>query len=129
TLKVNFQVFPFQADRRFADKPAASRELKFKVAFSGKRDLQAVEIRGDYNGDRRPDLAFGISEEELGIFPRVHGSGLATKDRIERIATTACGELQPIDLDNKGKDDIVMHYPSTAGHHGDVVVLFNRGPW
>jgi hypothetical protein len=129
TLKVSFEVYPFEANRRFAEKPAAARELKFKVALSGKRDLQALEIRGDYNGDRRPDLAFGISEDELGIFPGVDGSGLVTKEPLERIAVNACGELQPIDLDNKGKDDIVMHYPSTAGHRGEVVVLFNRGPW
>jgi hypothetical protein len=129
TLKVNFQVFPFQADRRFSDKPAAGRELSFKVAFSGKRDLQAVEIRGDYNGDRRPDLAFGVSEDELAIYPGVSGSGLVVKDPIEKIAIHACGELEPIDLDGKGKDDIVMHYPSTAGHRSEIVVLFNKGPW
>jgi hypothetical protein len=128
TLKVNFQVFPF-LDGKFAEKPAAERELKFKIPFSGASDLQAVEIRGDYNGDRRPDLAFGVSENELAIFPGAVGAGLVTKDPIERIAVNASGALVPVDLDDKGKQDIVLFYPSTSGHRGEIVVLLNRGPW
>jgi hypothetical protein len=128
TLKVNFQVFPFDG-KRFAEKPSAERELKFKISFSGSTDLQALEIRGDYNGDRRPDLAFGTSEDELSIFPGVGGAGLVTRDPIEKIAVNASGSLTPVDLDGKGKSDIVLFYPSTNGHRGEIVVLVNRGPW
>jgi hypothetical protein len=122
-------VFPFEANRRFAEKPVAERELKFKISFSGTTDLQALEIRGDYNGDRRPDLAFGTSENELSIFPGVTGAGLVTKDPVEKIGINASGTLEPVDLDGKGKQDIVLYYPSTNGHRGEIVVLVNRGPW
>jgi hypothetical protein len=128
-ISVTFQVFPFLPDRRFADKPVAQRELKFKISLAGDSDLPALEIHGDYNGDRRPDLAFGISDGEIGIFPGIGGGGLVTKDPIERIKVDSRGRLVAVDLDRKGKDDIVLYYPSTLGVRNEVVVLANRGPW
>ena len=130
TLKVNFQVFPFDAKtRRFGEQPAAERELKFKVSLSGEAGAQAVDLRGDYNGDRRPDLAFGTDDNELSIFAGTGVAGLFDEDAGETIAVPAFGQLESVDLDHTGKSDMILHYPRTRAHKREIVVLINRGPW
>jgi hypothetical protein len=130
TVKVNFQVFPFDPRaRRFAERPAAERELKFKLSLSGEAGTQAADMRGDYNGDRRPDLAFGTGEDELSVFPGTGGAGLFDDDALEEIAVPAFGVVEAVDLDRRGKSDLVLHYPSTKGQRGTIVVLLNRGSW
>jgi hypothetical protein len=130
TLKVNFQVFPFDPTaHRFAERPAAERQLKFRLSLSGEAGVQAVDMRGDYNGDHRPDLAFGTDDDELSIFPGVAGSGLFDDDAVEEIKVPAFGTLDAVDLDRQGKTDIVLHYPATRGQKSTIAVLFNRGPW
>ena len=87
SVKVNFQVFPFDAKaRRFAPQPAAERQLKFRLSLSGETGVQAADLRGDYNGDRRPDLAFGTDDEELSVFPGTCAAGLFDEDAAEQIA-------------------------------------------
>ena len=39
------------------------------------------------------------------------------------------GRLIAVDLDHKGKDDIVLYYPSTLSLRKEIVVLQNRGAW
>jgi hypothetical protein len=130
TLKVNYQVFPFdRAARRFADKPAASRQLKFRVSTSGEADVQAASIRGNYNGDGRPDLAFGTDDDELSIYPGVASADLFAEDAVDEIPVRAFGVLEAVDLDRQGKSDILMYYPRTKGQRGTIVVLLNRGRW
>jgi hypothetical protein len=130
TLKVNFQIFPFQpATRRFAERPAAERELKFKVSLSGEAGVQAADMRGDYNGDGKPDLAFGTDDDELSIFPGTGGKSLFDDDALEEIAVPAFGTLEAVDLDRQGKSDMVLHYPNTKGQRNQIVVLLNHGPW
>ncbi len=130
TVKVNLQVFPYDARlRRFADRPAAERQLKFKLSLSGEAGAQAVDMRGDYNGDSRPDLAFGTDDDELSIFPGTGRSSLFDDDAVEEIAVPAFGSAESVDLDRTGKSDLVLHYPRTKGLRNQVVVLFNRGPW
>jgi hypothetical protein len=130
TVKVNFQVFPYDPkNRRFADKPAAERQLKFKISLSGEAGTQAMDTRGDYNGDRRPDLAFGTDDDELSIFPGTGGEGLFLDDAIEEIEVPAFGWAESADLDGLGKSDLVMYYPRTKGLKGQIVVIVNRGKW
>jgi hypothetical protein len=130
TVKVNFQVFPFDpGKRRFAERPAAERELKFKLSLSGESRTQAVDMRGDYNGDRRPDVAFGTDDDELSVFAGTGGARLFDDDPVEEIAVPAFGIVEAVDLDHQGKSDMVLHYPTTRGQRGNIVVLLNRGPW
>jgi len=129
TLSINFQVFPFEpAKRRFADKPAAERELSFKLNLSGAADIQAIDMFGDYNGDKRVDLAFGTGDDELSIF--LGGQGTLFGDSAAaRIPVRAVGRLESVDLDAKGRSDMLLYYPSTKGHRGEVMLLRNTGPW
>ena len=130
TVKVVFQVFPFlPKERRFAEEPLAERELKFRLSLSGDADLQAVDFSGDYDGDKKPDLAFGTGEEELSIFLSRGASAVVADDASERVEVRAMGVVQPVDLDGKGRSDLLLHFPSTKGHRGEIVVLVNTGPW
>jgi len=129
TAKVEFQIFPFDAKKRaFAEQPAAERELKFRLSLSGNSDLQAVDLSADYTGDGKPDLAFGTAEEELSIFPGL-GGGAFAEDAAEVIPVRAAGALEAVDLEGKKRSDIVLYYPQTKGHRGEIVVLVNKGPW
>ncbi len=128
TVKVNLQIFPFGSDRKFADKPSAERELRFHIALSGDGDLPAFDLRGDYNGDRRRDLVFGDEADDLGFYLGQDGARVG-KDAVEHVNVNAAATVEPVDLDGKGKDDLVLHYPNTKGHRSDVIVLVNRGPW
>ena len=130
SVKVNFQVFPFDASaRRFAQQPAAERELKFRLSLSGETGVQAADMRGDYNGDRRPDLVFGTDDDELSLFSGTGAAGLFEDDALERIEAPAFGTVEAVDLDRQGKSDMVLYYPFTRAQRKELVVLFNRGPW
>jgi FG-GAP-like repeat/FG-GAP repeat len=129
TLSINFQVFPFlPAKRRFADKPAAERELSFKLNLSGAADIQAIDMFGDYNGDKRVDLAFGTGDDELSVFLGGQGA-LFADSAAARIPVRAVGRLESVDLDGKGRSDMLLYYPATKGHRGEVMLLRNTGPW
>ncbi len=130
TVKVVFQVFPFlPKQRRFAEEPLAERTLKFRLSLSGDSDLQAVDFSGDYDGDKKPDLAFGTSEDELSIFLSGGASAVVADEASEKVQVRAMGVLLPVDLDGKGRSDLVLYFPSTKGHRGEIVVLVNTGPW
>lgn len=129
TLSINFQVFPFlPAKRRFADKPAAERELSFTLNLSGAADIQAIDMFGDYNGDKRVDLAFGTGDDELSVFLGGQGT-LFADSAASKIPVRAVGRIESVDLDDKGRSDILLYYPSTKGHRGEIMLLRNVGPW
>lgn len=130
TLKMNFQVFAFDPKtRKFDSKPSAERELRFKISTDGQADSQAVDLFGDYDGDGRPDLVYGTEDDELSIFRGQPGGALFEEDAAEKIEVRAFGEVLPVDLTGAGRDDLVLHYPSTKGRRGEVVVLLNQGGW
>ncbi len=130
SVKVVFQIFPFLPKaRRFAEEPLAERTLKFRLSLSGDADLQAVDFSGDYDGDKKPDLAFGTGDEELSIFLSRGASAVVAEEASEKVEVRAMGVVEPVDLDGKGRSDLLLHYPSTRGHRGEIVVLVNTGPW
>jgi len=129
TAKVDFQIYPFEAKaRKFAIDPVADRDLKFRIPLSGDTDLQAVSLTADVTGDGRPDLIFGSGEEQLEIYPAL-GGGEFAKVPAETIEVRAAGVLEAVDLDGKGRSDLILYYPRTRGHGAEIVVLTNRGGW
>jgi hypothetical protein len=129
TAKVDFQIFPFdRRTRRFASEPISDRELKFHIPLAGDTDLQVVSLTADVTGDGRPDLIFGSSEDQLDIYPSV-GNGEFASSSVETVEVRAAGVLEAVDLDGKGRADLVLSYPKTRGHRGEIVVLTNRGGW
>jgi hypothetical protein len=129
TARVNFQLFPFdKSKRRFAERPAVERALTFRIPISGGADLQAISLDADVTGDKRPDLIFGSSDEELSIYPGL-GNGEFAAEAAEVVPVLATAQLEAIDLDGKGRADLILHYPQTRGHRGEIVVLVNTGAW
>jgi hypothetical protein len=129
TAGVDLQIFPFEPKpHRFAPEPAFERRLKFRIPLSGDSDLQAISLAADFTGDGKPDLVFGVAEDELAIYPAL-GGGEFAEDPAETVAVRAAGVLDTVDLDGKGRSDLVLHYPQTRGHRGEIVVLVNLGPW
>lgn len=126
TLKVNTQVFAFDAKKkRFSEKPVAERELSFNLELKGERDSEAFDMVGDYDGDRLPDLVFATGEEELSIFRGLGAGSLFAEDATAKVAVRGYGEVLSVDLDGKGKSDMVLCYPRTNGHRNELVVLRN----
>lgn len=129
TARVDFQIFPFEPRlRRFAADPISDRDLKFRIPLSGESDLQAVNLTADVTGDGKPDLIFGSSEEQLDIHPALGGGEFAAAPA-ETVEVRAAGVLEAVDLDGKGRSDLILYYPKTRGHRSEIVVLTNRGGW
>ena len=129
TARVDFQIFPFDPRaRKFAPEPASDRDLKFHIPLSGDTDLQAISLTADVTGDGRPDLIFGSSEDQLEVYPALGGGEFASS-AAETIEVRAAGVLDPVDLDGKGRSDLILSYPKTRGHRSEIVVLTNRGGW
>ncbi len=129
TAKVTLQVFPFEpAKRRFAPEPASERGLVLHIPLSGDSDLQAVNLSADVTGDGKPDLVFGATEDELHVYPGLGGGEFARKPA-EIVEVRAAGKLEAVDLDGKGRSDLILHYPQSRGHRREIVVLVNLGGW
>lgn len=129
SVPINFNIFLLHEDGRYSDRPDFSKEVKFKIDFSGETDVQAVSLRGDFNGDRKIDFVFGTGEDELSIFLGVSGD----KDRIFsgkpvlKLDVPAFGELLCLDLDENGYSDMVIYYPQSKKKQGLIKVLVNNG--
>ena len=85
--------------------------------------LDRLELSG-----RGRDLAFGDDSDDLGVYLGQDGARMG-KDAVEHVNVNAAATVEPVDLDGKGKDDLILHYPNTKGHRSEVIVLVNRGPW
>ena len=128
TLRVNFQFFPFQPQRRFAKEPRDERTLSFHLNLSGVSDVQAIDLSGDYNGDGWPDLVFGTGENELSVF-LTSKDGTLNEDPTERLAIRGYGQAVPIRLSDSPRSDLALFFPDSKGHRGEITVLRNRGGW
>jgi hypothetical protein len=129
TAKVDFQIFPFDPrSRKFTADPISDRELKFRIPLSGESDLQAISLTADVTGDGKPDLIFGSSEDQLDIHPSL-GNGEFAAVAAETVEVRAAGVLEAVDLNGKGRNDLILHHPRTRGHRGEIMVLTNRGGW
>ncbi|MGD8414463.1 MAG: VCBS repeat-containing protein [Candidatus Latescibacterota bacterium] len=128
SIKVYFNLYLLGEDGRFSDRPDFTKEIKFKIDFSGESDDQATDLEGDYNGDKRTDFVFATEEDELSIF-----LGVDEKDRLfskkakAKVKADAYGELSSHDLNGDGFSDMVIYYPQSKERKGVLEVLVNLG--
>jgi hypothetical protein len=125
-IKVYFNIYLLGEDGRYSDRPDFTKEVKYKIDFSGESDDQATDLEGDYNGDKRTDFVFATGEEELSIFLGVENKDrLFSKKAVAKVRADAYGELTDHDLNNDGYSDMVIYYPQSKERKGMLEVLVN----
>ncbi len=129
SIPINFNIFLLNENDRYSDRPDFSKEVKFKIDFSGETDVQAISLNGDFNGDKRKDFVFGTGEDELSIYLGVSGDKdrLFSKKPAVKIDIPAFGELNSRDLNSDGFSDMIIYYPQSKKRKGTIQVLMNRG--
>jgi hypothetical protein len=129
TVKIDIRVYPFSAGHRFTERPAMQHTVTVGLNLGGRADMQAVELFGDYNGDHRIDLAFATEPDELSIYLGTNSAKLFLSEPADKIKVRAFGNIELADFAKKGRNDLILFYPATKGHEGEIAVLFNQGPW
>ena len=128
SVPIKFNIFLLNESNKFADKPDFTKEVKLKIDFSGQSDTQALDIDGDFNGDKRKDFVFATSENELSIYLGIAGDKktLLSNKPVAKVPADAFGELSSQDLNEDGYSDMVIYYPESKDRKGLVTVLINQ---
>ena len=110
----------------YLDKPNATRKIKTdSLGKSGERAAHFPSVLiGDVNGDRRSDLLVGRSRKELRVFLGVPGPDLFSR-RPQKVAVAMPNEeyIWLVDLNRDGKQDLLIHHPSTTEPHRVTVLI------
>jgi len=127
SIPVYFNIFLLSEDSRFSDRPDFTKEVKFKIDWSGESDTQAMALDGDYNADQRKDFVFATDEDELSIYLGVTDGGdrLFSKKPVAKVTADAFGLLSSPDLNGDGYSDMIIYYPQSKERKGMVQVLMN----
>ncbi|MEJ2720655.1 MAG: VCBS repeat-containing protein, partial [bacterium] len=129
SIKVYFNIFLLNEDGRISERPDFTKEVKFKIDFSGESDEQAMDLEGDYNGDKRTDFVFATGKNELSVYlgEPAGEDDLFSKRPVAKIEADAYGELSSADLNGDGYRDMIIYYPENKDLKGTLEVLINRG--
>jgi len=128
SMPIYLNIFLLDEQGRFSDRPNFTKEVKFKIDLSGDSDTQAMDIDGDYNGDKLKDFVFATDEDELSIYLGITGGGdrLFSKKPVAKVGANAFGELSSPDLNRDGYSDMIIYYPNSKDRMGLVEVLINQ---
>jgi hypothetical protein len=128
-IPINFNIFLLDEEGSYSDRPDFTKEVKFKIDWSGESDTQAMDLEGDYNGDRRSDFVFATSEDELSVYLGIPPGGdrLFSKKPVSKVEADAFGELFSPDLNGDDYSDMIIYYPNSKERKGMIQVLMNRG--
>jgi len=127
SIPINFNIFLMKESGVFSDQPDFTKEVKFKIDWSGESDTQAMDLDGDFNGDKRKDFVFATDEDVLSVYLGIEDADqLFSKKPVAEVQADAFGELSSYDLNNDGFSDMIIHYPQAKERKGMVQVLMNR---
>ena len=110
----------------YLDKPNATRKIRTTaIGKSGGKawHLPSVMI-GDVNGDGRSDLLVQNGRKELHVFIGVPGPDIFNR-KPQKVAVAMPDEEYTwlVDLTKDGKQDILMHHPSTTEPHRVTMLI------
>ena len=104
----------------YPDKPSTTRKTEYYALgkSGGPAAVYPAVLIGDVNGDRRSDLLVGRSRRALHVFPGVPGPELFAR-RPQKVAVAMASRKYTwlVDLNQDGKQDILLHHPPTTGPH------------
>jgi hypothetical protein len=128
SVPIRFNIYLLNEEGMFSDRPDFTKEVKFKIDLSGDSDTQAMDLDGDYNGDKRKDFVFATGEDELSIYLGITDGGdrLFSKKPVAKVEANAFGQLSSPDLNQDGYSDMIIYYPQNKERKGMVEVLINR---
>jgi hypothetical protein len=116
-------------DGFYPDKATSTHKIKIKIKADsdphGGRDagfFPAVLV-GDVNGDGRSDVLVGKNREELHVFL---GGPELLASQPQKVAVTLPGDERNswlVDLNQDGKQDVLMHHPSTTEPHRVTILI------
>jgi hypothetical protein len=115
-------------DGAYSDAPCATRTLRVGVppVESGHAGAYFPPVLvGDFNGDGRADLLLGRGTKELRLYFGVPGPDLLTKHP-QRMKITVPRDEEftwMVDLNRDGRQDVLMHHPSTCEPHRVTLLI------
>ena len=114
-------------DGVYPDKASTKRKITADIDITGGRDAGFFPfvLMGDVTGDGRSDFLVGKNREELHVFLGESGPELFTRGP-QKVPVTLPGDERNTwltHLNQDGKQDILMHFPSTTGPHRVTMLI------